>query len=187
MVIVLLGAFGAGKSTIANELAAHHGFERIIPYTTSRPEDGEINGKDYYFTDPNTFAAMINTGVLAEYVQYTYDRLYGSLKSDYMDGDKVVILTPNGFRQLKQSHPNDNIFAVLITANLGSRVKRYIDRCGIGQFGLKDKDKISSQVERDYAMFLGLEREVNIVVDNNEGTDINDVVEEILQFGKMYR
>ena len=30
-------------------------------------------------------------------------------------------------------------------------------------------------------MFLGLEREVNLVVDNNEGTDINDVIKEILE------
>lgn len=30
MIIVLLGASGSGKSTIKNELATHHGFEKII-------------------------------------------------------------------------------------------------------------------------------------------------------------
>ena len=30
MTIVLLGASGSGKSTIENELATHHGFEKII-------------------------------------------------------------------------------------------------------------------------------------------------------------
>lgn len=35
-------------------------------------------------------------------------------------------------------------------------------------------------------MFLGLEREVNLVVDNNEGTDIKDVVKEILETERMY-
>ena len=45
MIIVLLGASGSGKSTIENELATHHGFEKIISYTTRQPRDGEINGK----------------------------------------------------------------------------------------------------------------------------------------------
>lgn len=30
MIIVLLGASRSGKSTIENELATHHGFEKII-------------------------------------------------------------------------------------------------------------------------------------------------------------
>ena len=186
MIIVLLGASGSGKSTIENELATHHGFEKIISYTTRQPRNEEVNGKDYYFTENNTFAAMISTGVLAEYDEYSQGRLYGTLKADYADGNKVVVLTPNGLRQLKQSCPNDNIFTVLVNASLGTRVKRYIDRCGVNQFTFDDKNEIASRVERDFSMFLGLEREVNLVVDNNEGTNINDVVKEILETERMY-
>lgn len=186
MIIVLLGASGSGKSTIENELATYHGFEKIISYTTRQPRDGEENGKDYYFTENNTFAAMISTGVLAEYDEYSQGRLYGTLKADYADGNKVVVLTPNGLRQLKQSCPNDNIFTVLVNASLGTRVKRYIDRCGVDNFTYDDKNEIAARVERDFAMFLGLEREVNLVVDNNEGTNINDVVKEILETERMY-
>ena len=186
MIIVLLGASGSGKSTIENELATHHGFEKIISYTTRQPRTGEINGKDYYFTENNTFAAMINTGVLAEYDEYSQGRLYGTLKTDYADGDKVVVLTPNGLRQLKQNCPNDNILTVLVNASLGTRVKRYIDRCGVDKFTFDDKNEIAARVERDFGMFLGMENEVNLVVDNNEETDINDVINEILNVKKMY-
>ncbi len=186
MIIVLLGASGSGKSTIENELATHHGFEKIISYTTRQPRNGEENGKDYYFTENNTFVDMINTGVLAEYDEYSQGRLYGTLKSDYVDGNRVVVLTPNGLRQLKQSCPNDNIFTVLVNANLGTRVKRYVDRCGVNKFNFDDKNEIAARVERDFAMFLGLEKEVNLVVENNEGTDIGDVVKEILRVEEMY-
>ena len=186
MIIVLLGASGSGKSTIENELATHHGFEKIISYTTRQPRAGEENGKDYYFTENNTFAAMINTGVLAEYDEYSQGRLYGTLKADYDDGNKVVVLTPNGLRQLKQCCPNDNIFTVLVNASLGTRIKRYIDRCGVNEFTFDDKNEIAARVERDFAMFLGLEREVNLVVDNSEGIDINNVVKEILETERMY-
>ena len=119
---------------------------------------------------------MLNTGVLAEYDKYTYDRLYGSLKSDYLEGNRVVVLTPNGFRQVKQNCPNENIFTVLVRSNLGTRIKRYIDRCGVDKFDFNDKDEICNRTERDYGMFLWLELDVYLVVENNEGTDIGDVV-----------
>ena len=187
MIIVLLGASGSGKSTIENELATHYGYKKIISYTTRQPRLGEVNGKDYYFTENNTFAAMINTGVLAEYDEYSQGRFYGTLKADYADGDRVVVLTPNGLRQLKQSCSQDNIFTVLIKATLGTRIKRYIDRCGTDKFTFDDKNEISSRVDRDFGMFLGLEKEVNFVVNNNEGTCIHHVVKEIQDFAKGYR
>lgn len=75
---------------------------------------------------------------------------------------------------------------MLVNSSLGTRVKRYIDRCGVNEFTFDDKNEIAARVERDFAMFLGLEREVNLVVDNNEGTDFSDVVKEILETERMY-
>lgn len=180
MIIVLLGASGSGKSTIENELATHHGFEKIVSYTTRKPRENEENGKDYYFVDNDTFNEILNRDLFAEYDEYSQNRLYGTLKSDYVDGNKVVVLTPNGLRQLKKSCPNENIFTVLVEANLGTRVKRYIDRCGVDKFNFDDKNEICSRVERDYGMFLGLEKEVDLVAHNNEGTKIEDIISEIL-------
>ena len=127
MIIVLLGASGSGKSTIEHELATHHGFEKIVSYTTRKPRENEENGKDYYFVDNDTFKEILNRDLFAEHDEYSQNRLYGTLKSDYIDGNKVVVLTPNGLRQLKKNCPNDNIFTILVEANLGTRVKRYID------------------------------------------------------------
>lgn len=186
MIICLLGASGSGKSTIEHELATHHGFNKIVSYTTRKPRIGEENGKDYYFTDNDSFKEMLNKGLFAEFDEYSQNRLYGTIKSDYLDGSKVVVLTPNGFRQLKESCSNENIFSVLVTANLGTRVKRYIDRCGVDKFTFDDKNEIAARVERDFGMFLGLEREVNFVVDNSEGVDIYDLVTEIVEMSKSY-
>lgn len=182
MIIVLLGASGSGKSTIENELAIHHGFKKIISYTTRKPRENEENGKDYFFIDNCTFEEVLSRKLFAEYDEYSQNRLYGTLKSDYVNGeDKVVVLTPNGLRQLKKNLPNGNIFTVLVEASLGTRIKRYIDRVGVNKFTYDDKNEISSRVERDFSMFLGLEKEVDLVVDNNDGTDIKELVAEILK------
>ena len=180
MIIVLLGASGSGKSTLEQELDTHNGFEKIISYTTRQPRNNEENGKDYWFIDNDTFREIMNRDLFAEHDEYSQNRLYGTLKSDYVDGNKVVVLTPNGLRQLKKNCPNEDILTVLVEASLGTRVKRYIDRCGVDKFNFDDKNEIASRVERDYSMFLGLEKEVDLVIHNDEGTNISDLVSDIL-------
>ena len=180
MTIILLGASSSGKSTIENELSTHHGFSKIVSYTTRQPRNNEKNGKDYFFIDNKMFEQFLSRGLFAEFDEYSQNRLYGTMKSDYVDGDKVVVLTPNGLRQLKKNCPNEKIFTVLVEANLGTRIKRYIDRCGVDKFNFDDKNEICSRVDRDFGMFLGLRKEVDMIVHNDEGTDIKDIINEIL-------
>ena len=180
MIICLLGASGSGKSTLENEISTRFGYKKIVSHTTRRPRIGEIHGKDYFFINNDRFEDMIRQGLFAEYDEYSQKRIYGTLKSDYQEGDKVVVLTPNGLRQLKKNCPNEKIFTVLVEANLGTRVKRYIDRCGVDKFNFDDKNEIAARVERDYGMFLGLEREVDMIVDNSEGSDIGTIADEVI-------
>lgn len=172
MIITLLGASGSGKSKIENELATHYGFEKIVSYTTREPREGEINAKDYYFVNNETFNEMTEDGLFAEYDKYSQNRLYGSLRMDYVSGNRVVVITPYGLRQLKENCGVGNIFSVLIKANLGTRIKRYIDRCGVNKFDFDDKNEIAARVERDFGAFKGVEKEVDLVIHNNEGEDI---------------
>lgn len=179
MTIVLIGASGAGKSVIENEIT-HSGYKKIISYTTRKARPGEINGKDYYFISNETFREMLNDGLFAEYEEYSQGRYYGTLVSDYADmgENKVVVLTPGGFRQLLRKVPRKQFYAVLVQANLGTRVKRYIDRCG-DLFNFDDMNEINARVNRDFGMFLGIERDVDFIVQNNEDKQIKDIVTEI--------
>ena len=140
MIIALVGESGAGKSAIEKELATNYGFEKIISYTTREPRKDEENGKDYYFSNNETFKTMLEDNLFAEWEEYSQNRLYGTLKMDYVDGDKVVVLTPNGVRQLKRNCKTDNIIIIYVTASLGTRMKRYIDRCGVDDFNYSDKE-----------------------------------------------
>lgn len=179
MIIVLLGASGSGKSAVENILSSEFEYEKIISYTTRPRRDKEVDGKDYYFITNEKFKEYIESRLFAEYDEYSQGRLYGTLKNDYKNGNKVVVLTPNGLRQLKKKCPHENIYSIYIDASLGTRVKRYIDRCGVNKFNFDDKNEIAARVERDFAMFLGIEKEVNLVVSNNEEDKVFDVAEKI--------
>lgn len=181
MIIALIGASGSGKSTIEKRLNEDYGYEKIISYTTRNPRTGETNGVDYNFITNDEFQKLIDDDKMAEYDEYSQGRLYGTLKEDYTSGDKVIVLTPNGYRQLKQMCDDANsIVSVLVNATLGTRIKRYIDRCGVDNFNFDDKNEIAARVERDFGMFLGLEKEVDIVMDNNENTDMEFFVKLLL-------
>lgn len=178
MIIALIGASGSGKSTIEKVLSEKYGYKKIVSYTTRPQRIGETNGKDYNFIDNETFKEALYRGLFAEYDEYSQERFYGTLKSDYTKGNKVVVLTPNGLRQLKKTC-NNNIYSVLVNANLGTRMKRYIDRCGVDKFNFDDKNEIAARVERDFGMFLGLEKEVDLVINNNENDDVFGIAEKI--------
>lgn len=181
MVLVLVGASGSGKSTIEKKLFSAFGFDKVISCTTRNPREGEVPDKDYYFCTNEKFKQLIKNESLAEYEEYSKGRFYGSFKSDYLGiEDKVAVLTPGGLRQLKQNLPNLKFFSVLIEADLGTRMKRYIDRIGTENFTFSDKDELCARVERDYGMFLGVENEVDLVMKNNENANIRTLCEEIV-------
>lgn len=181
MIIILIGPSGSGKSTIENEFTRFYNFKKVTSYTTRSPRDGEINGKDYHFITNEEFEKMIENSEFAEWDEYSQNRLYGTKIADFTEGNKVVVLTPNGFRQLKKNLPPDvKMFSVLVDASLGTRMIRYITRCGIDKFNFDDKNEICSRVERDFGMFLGLENEVDMIVKNDEGTDIVTVTKLIV-------
>lgn len=177
--IVLIGASGSGKSTIEHELS-ERGFRKIVSYTTRQPREGEKNGRDYWFVSNDTFKDMLAEGLFAEYEEYSQGRFYGTLKSDYVEGNNVAVLTPNGIRQVKRNLPNSDIYSVLVNADLGTRMLRYINRIGVNKFTYDDKNELCSRADRDFGMFLGMNKEVNLVVDNNYNANIKSIVSDII-------
>lgn len=175
--IVLCGDSASGKDTIQKQLIQELGYNKIITYTTRLPRDVETDGVDYNFITNEQFNKWIEWNFFAEYDEYSQGRLYGSSKESYLEGNRVIILTPNGIKSIKKTLDNRNIITIYVKTSLGTRIKRYIDRIGVDKFNFDDKNEIMSRVERDFGMFLGIEKEVDLVVNGDDS--LNNIIENI--------
>jgi guanylate kinase len=119
MIIVLVGASGSGKSALEKEISSHYGYNKVISYTTRPKRENEVNGRDYHFISEKSSQVILEQGLFAEYDEYSQNRKYGSLISDYKNGNGVAVLTPNGLRQVKE-RCKDSIFSVYVDSNLGT-------------------------------------------------------------------
>jgi len=79
--IVMSGASGVGKTSIAERLLAHPAFARAVTATTRAPRGGEQDGVDYHFLDAEAFRSGIAVGRFLEHAD-VYGRLYGTPRAN---------------------------------------------------------------------------------------------------------
>lgn len=107
MTVVLVGQTASGKTVIAKELEKL-GYKRAIQYTTRPKREGEIDGVDYHFVTKQSFENLRKNGFFAEYASYRMvcgTHFWGSSFLDYVgDGNKIIILNPDGVRQIVNRH-----------------------------------------------------------------------------------
>ena len=113
--IVISGPSGSGKSTVVNK--AIRGRDDMCfstSVTTRSPRPGEVDGKDYYFIDPQRFREMVEQGELlehAEYVAHSYGTPRAFVEQKLDAGLNVILdIEVQGARQVREKMPE----AVLI-------------------------------------------------------------------------
>ncbi|XP_032239507.2 thioredoxin domain-containing protein 3 homolog isoform X3 [Nematostella vectensis] len=94
--IVIHGPSGSGKSTLVKRLMKEYPdtFGFSVSHTTRQPRPGEINGKDYNFTERGIMEKAIENGEFLEFAEYNQN-LYGTSKKavqDVIHVGKVCIL-----------------------------------------------------------------------------------------------
>ena len=82
--IVISGPSGAGKSTVV--FKAIEGREDVCfstSVTTRKPRPGEVDGREYFFVDPDRFKEMVENDELLEHAEYVANS-YGTPRA-YVD------------------------------------------------------------------------------------------------------
>ena len=179
-ILILIGKTSSGKTLIKEKLI-ENGFTGITTYTSRPMRKGEKQDVTYHFISEEDFKQKINEGFFAEWKSYiTVDGVwyYGTSLEDLENTDdkSVIILTPDGYRDVVNKLSKKPI-SIYIYANNPTIKKRLLKRGD-------DNNEAQRRLEHDNEDFKGIENEVDRIVYNNDGTNINEVVQKILEFCK---
>ena len=144
--IVISGPSGSGKSTVVNR--AIQGREDMCfstSVTTRSPRPGEVDGKDYFFIDPQRFQEMVERDELLEHAQYvahSYGTPRAFVEQKLNEGLNVILdIEVQGARQVREKMQNA-VLIFIIPPSLEELRRRLINR------GTDAADVIEARLQR---------------------------------------
>ena len=132
----LMGKSSSGKDTIYKKLLEKTGdrFKTIVSYTTRPIRDGETDGVEYHFVTVPEFERMNDAGKVIEHRCYHTihgDWYYFTADDGQIDlyaGDYLLIMTPEGVKNLKKHFGDEVVVPLYIEVETGLRLTRAIER-----------------------------------------------------------
>lgn len=139
---VLSSPSGAGKTTISRRLLASDPRIRMSVSVTTRPmRPGEVDGKDYHFTDRANFDRMAENGEFLEWAE-VFGNSYGTPRAQIADGleagqDFLFDIDWQGTQQLSQRMREDVVPVFLLPPSL-AELRRRLTARGTDSAGVID-------------------------------------------------
>lgn len=179
--IILTGKSGSGKDLIRKCLVDKYKYIPILTYASRPKRHGEKDGVTYHFISEEEFKEKIEEGFFAEYKEYKVANgdtwYYGSSATElerYENEKAIIILTPDGVRDVKKNL-DINATIIYLYANQNTLVERLNNRGD-------DKNEAERRRKHDDIDFKGWENEVDKIVYNNLGYDVDDILKKIVYF-----
>ncbi|MCY3820948.1 MAG: guanylate kinase [Gammaproteobacteria bacterium] len=163
--IVISAPSGAGKTTLVNALLERDDRLAVsVSHTTRRKREEEVDGEDYFFVDPGTFASMRDGDAFLEHA-IVFGNAYGTAHDTVIrtlaDGQDVVLeIDWQGAAQVRRKFPGA-ISVFVLPPSIDVLLERLNDR---GQDGPEEIDRRWHQAADDISHY----DEFNYVVVNND-------------------
>ncbi len=144
VLLTICAPSGTGKSTLINMLIHEQPeFEFSVSCTTRPPRPGEVNGKDYYFVDPDEFISLRDRNFFAEWAK-VHDNYYGTPGKEVenaLDSGRSLIfdIDVQGALQLKKNM-NTGLFVFVFPPSLKALEQRLLKR------GTDDPETIRTRI-----------------------------------------
>lgn len=152
---VVVAPSGAGKTSLVNRLLHDDRNIRLsVSYTTRPPREGELDGRDYHFTDRATFERMIAAGDFLEHAN-VYGNYYGTSKrwiEQELAGDHDVLLEIDwqGAAQVRKLFP-DMVGIFILPPSL-TELRRRLDMRGLDKPEVVAKRMASAREEISHVL-----------------------------------
>jgi guanylate kinase len=165
ILIVVSGFSGAGKGTLMKRLLSDYdNYALSISMTTRKPRDGEVHGREYFFTDKENFEKTIAENGLIEYATYC-DNYYGTpreyVEKQLLAGKDVVLeIEIQGALKIKEKFPESLL--LFVTPPSAKELERRL----VGR-GTETKDVIAKRLARAVEESEGIEAYDYIVVNDD--------------------
>jgi guanylate kinase len=133
--IVIVGRGGSGKDFLRKKFE-DRGFKYCVSHTSRPKREGEKDGRDYKFTNPEYFSNNV-------YKFYEIDEFngwkYGTLIEDF-EKSNLFIMTPRGVNNIRTAD-RKKCFVIFIDPDKEVIRKRLLER--------RDADSVDRRIEAD--------------------------------------
>ncbi len=165
VLFAISGISGSGKTTTMREIMNNE----VVSFTTRKPRQNEIDGKDYIFSSRDEILELENGNRLIEKVEYR-GNIYGITKDEFeskiKNGHAFVIVDYHGYKQFKALY--DNVVGIYFKISKGDAYKRMLER-GDSEESIKSRMNF---IEKE----LENEKYYDYVVLNEEGKQLQTIL-----------
>jgi guanylate kinase len=128
LLLVISSPSGAGKTTLARQLAHELGLRFSVSFTTRSPRPGEVEGRDYCFVSNRQFDEMIATRQFAEWA-VVHDNRYGTsiatVERSLAEGvDCLFDVDFQGGREIRRQWPDDSVLCFILPPSMAELERR---------------------------------------------------------------
>ncbi len=165
ILIVISGFSGAGKGTLMKKLTAEHdNYALSISMTTRSPREGEVHGREYFFSTTEDFEKRIAEDGMIEYANYC-GNYYGTprayVEQKLAEGKDVILeIEIQGAHKVKEKYP-DAILLFVMPPSAQELFRRLKGR------GTETEEVIRKRMSRAAEESEGIDTYDYIVVNDN--------------------
>lgn len=158
LLLIVSSPSGAGKTTLTRDLLER--FPELafsVSHTTRKPRANEVDGRDYHFTERDTFLRMIGDQAFAEWAE-VHDNLYGTSLAEIerwrAAGKRGILfdIDYQGARQIRARRP-DAVSVFVLPPSMESLKQRLRTRASDDEATIERRFHNAEREIAHYGMF----------------------------------